>query len=113
MVRGLILRGMFQGAGLKMRKRNLVFVILLLLFTNGLKLVNTDVPNVLEISIEENGEQTLVISIRHGSPSSSHYVDEIQLELDGELVEVTDLETQSESQFTEEYMMDSGAETFV
>lgn len=93
-----------------MKIKNLVFVGLVLLITYGSVLANADVPDVLELSIEENGEQTLVISIRHGAPSSSHYVDEIQLELDGELVEVTDLETQSETQFTEEYTMDSEAE---
>lgn len=93
-----------------MRNRNLVLVTLLLLFTNGLKLVNADVPNVLELNIEENGGQTLVISIRHGSPSSSHFVDEVQVELDGELVEVTDLDPQTETQFTQEYKLDSGAE---
>lgn len=93
-----------------MNVKNLVLVTLILIASNNLILANADVPNVLELSVEKNGDQILVIKVRHSSPSSSHYIDKIQIELDGELVEATDLDPQTDTQFTEQYTLESESE---
>jgi desulfoferrodoxin (superoxide reductase-like protein) len=72
--------------------------------------VKADVPIVLKIEVDEEDEHKLVITVRHGNPTLIHYVNEIQIELDGELSKLTDLDPQSEVEFIEEYNIDSEVE---
>jgi len=69
-----------------------------------------DVPTVLEIKREkEGGDTILVIEVRHGLPSSTHYIDLIEIEIDGNLEKLSDLEPQTSTQFTEKLEINAGA----
>lgn len=73
--------------------------------------VEADVPKVLELIKETRESQTvLVISVRHNLPTSIHYIDTIDVEVDGELEKLKGLEPQKEVQFTVEFDILSGAE---
>ncbi len=94
-----------------MEKRFLIFISLLLLSSlTFLNEVKADVPIVLKIEVDEEDEHKLVITVRHGNPTLIHYVNEIQIELDGELTKLTDLDPQSDVEFIEEYDIDSEVE---
>ena len=86
------------------RYQLLVFVTILSL---SLSLINVfaDVPSVTELMIDMNGD-LLTIDIRHSSPSSSHYVDEIQVDIDGN-VSVYDLTEQSSNTFNVNVTVDT------
>jgi len=84
-----------------MKKAGIVFVVLTLFFL-AICMVSADVPTVTEIQVEASTDgNILTISIRHSGPSSAHYVNKIEVKI-GEDVEVFELETQSETTFTEE-----------
>ncbi len=69
--------------------------------------VYADVPTVVELEIETRGQETvLVIQVRHSSPSQTHYVDEVEVEVDGK-VEKVELAPQSSTTFTVEHEVDS------
>ena len=74
-----------------MRLKVLVYVGLLatvFLLSPSVAFVFADVPSVLELTTEKDGgDNFLVIEVRHSSPTSSHYVDIIEIEIDGELKE--------------------------
>jgi len=94
-----------------MEKRFLILIFILLLSSlTFLNEVNADVPVVLKIKVDEEEEPKLVISVRHGNPTLIHYVNEIQIELDGELTKLTDLDPQSDVDFIEEYIINSEVE---
>jgi len=66
--------------------------------------VYADVPSVLELTVEEEGTDFfLTLEIRHGSPSTNHYVDVIEIEIDGKVEKVDDLEPQKSTIFTYKY----------
>jgi len=72
-------------------------------------IVYADVPTVVELEVETRGEDTvLVIRVRHSSPSQTHYVYEIEVELDGK-VEKIERDSQSAATFTVEHAVDSEA----
>ncbi len=72
-------------------------------------IVYADVPTVVELEVETRGEDTvLLIRVRHSSPSQTHYVDEIEVEVDGE-VEKIERDSQSATTFTVEHTVDSEA----
>ena len=84
----------------------MVFLVLSLLPT---LIVYADVPTVVELVLEIRGEDTvLVIRVRHSSPSQTHYVDEIEVEVDGK-VEKIERDSQSATTFTVEHTVDSKA----
>jgi desulfoferrodoxin (superoxide reductase-like protein) len=88
-----------------------VVALMVLLCLSSIPLAYADVPSVLEISREEEGGNTfLVIEVRHGSPTSSHYVDVIEVEVDGEVEKLDDLEPQASTRFEERYAVDPDAE---
>ena len=93
-----------------MEKRFLIFIGLLLLSLTFLTEVKADVPVVLKIEVDEEDTQKLVITVRHGNPTLIHYVNEIQIELDGELTKLTDLYPQTTVEFIEEYDIGSEVE---
>ncbi|MCW3992257.1 MAG: hypothetical protein NWE79_06090 [Candidatus Bathyarchaeota archaeon] len=84
----------------------MAFLILSLIPT---LIVYADVPTVVELELEYRGDDTvLVIRVRHSSPSQTHYVDEIEVEVDGK-VEKIDRNSQSATTFTVEHAVDSKA----
>jgi desulfoferrodoxin (superoxide reductase-like protein) len=83
---------------------SLLFLLLLPVFTTTIK---ANIPSILEIDIDEEDDQVIVITVSHGNPSLLHYVNEIQIELDGEVVKLSELDPQSGTQFTERYSIDS------
>ncbi len=88
-----------------------MFISLLLLSSLTFLIeVKADVPIVLKIEVDEEDDQKLVITVRHGNPTLIHYVNEIQIELDGKLTKLTDLDPQSDVEFFEEYDIDSEVE---
>lgn len=89
----------------------IVGALLVLLCFSSIPLVYADVPSVLEITMEEAGGDTfIVIEVRHGSPTSSHYVDVIEVEVDGEVERLDDLGPQASARFEERYAVDPDAE---
>jgi hypothetical protein len=86
------------------------FVALVLFSLMHSMLVFADVPTVVSLEVEKkDGSEVLLIEIRHSSPSSSHYVDIIDVEIGGELEKISDIDPQTESIFVEEFDLGSGA----
>jgi hypothetical protein len=84
----------------------MAFLVLSLLPT---LIVYADVPTVVELELETRGEDTvLVIRVRHSSPSQTHYVDEIEVEVDGKVGKI-ERDSQSATTFTVEHTVDSEA----
>lgn len=64
--------------------------------------VLADVPSVLEATmLEEDGALVLSLEVRHNSPSSMHYVDTVEVVIDGGTAKTYDLATQSSTTFSE------------
>ncbi|MGD2142129.1 MAG: hypothetical protein PVH79_01460 [Candidatus Bathyarchaeota archaeon] len=66
-----------------------------------------DVPTVVELELETRGEDSvLIIQVRHSSPSGTHYVDVVEVEVD-ETVEKLELDPQSTTTFDIEHSVDA------
>lgn len=65
-------------------------------------IVRADVPSVLQINVVED---KIMVEIRHSSPSSSHYVETVEVRIDGEVYEI-ELDPQTETVFEVEIMLD-------
>jgi desulfoferrodoxin (superoxide reductase-like protein) len=87
-----------------MNRKNLIYFALIYIAIFGLYTinVNADVPRVTSLELDEETD-TLSIGIRHGNPSSSHYIDEIEVEVNGEVETIELEEAQSSTTFTETY----------
>ena len=71
--------------------------------------VIANVPTVIELQLETRGEETvLIIQARHSSPSQSHYVDIVEVDIDG-AVEELEMDPQSGTTFTVEHAVDPRA----
>ena len=93
----------------KMRFLRLGLMAFLVLSLIPTLIVYADVPTVVELVLEIRGDDTvLVIRVRHSSPSQTHYVYEIEVELDGK-VEKIERDSQSATTFTVEQTVDSKA----
>ena len=89
--------------------RCLNVLMLIMLVFQTFSVVYADVPAVLEIRVEKKGDDTvLYIDVRHRSPSSSHYVDVIEIELDDKLEKLDSLEEQKSDKFTESIVIGPG-----
>ena len=65
--------------------------------------VYADVPSIFSIEPWTSGSETILnITIRHSSPTGSHYVDLIQVDIEG-IVNDVGLNSQSASPFVAEY----------
>jgi len=53
-------------------------------------------------------EMVLRVDFRHNSPSSNHYVDSIEVEIDGKVEEITDQDPQSSASFSESKTLEDG-----
>ncbi len=84
-----------------------VLLLILLISSSSNFSVKADVPSILRLSIEdEGGEIFLIMEIRHRSPSSNHYVDEIQIKI-GDKTDTVTLESQPTVEFTNRFTIDS------
>jgi len=84
-------------------KHNRLVVLVTILSMLSISLVSADVPTVTDLEITANTDGDLLkVTIRHGGPTSSHYVSEIEVKI-GEEVEVYELEQQDTVTFTETY----------
>ena len=79
-------------------------VVLVFICIQSVVMVFADIPTVLEFKREKVGADNILnLEIRHSSPSSSHYVDIIEVEIDGKVQKVNDLEHQTSTTFTYKY----------
>lgn len=71
--------------------------------------VLADVADVLSVEPWTSGTETVLnITVRHSAPTGSHYIDIVQVDVDGE-VEDINLESQSTNPFIVQYNMDEVA----
>ena len=82
--------------------------IIIMLFLNFAVTVFADVPMVQKIDVTKDGEITILnFQIRHGSPSTNHYIDIIEVEINERLeptrTRINDLEPQTSTVFSYEY----------
>jgi desulfoferrodoxin (superoxide reductase-like protein) len=87
----------------------LVFLSLAFVFASVVFLIPNpvfaDVPGVLSVDPWTDGTETILnITVRHFGPTSSHYVDMIQVDIDG-TVENVNLDPQSINPFVMQYSM--------
>lgn len=88
----------------------LTYLVMISLFF-PLVIVSGDVPNVLEINATVGKDETmLIVEVRHSSPSSSHFVDSIEIRLDDGVEKVFSQEPQSSTRFTIELKLDESVE---
>ncbi|MFC1803617.1 hypothetical protein ACFL0D_06590 [Thermoproteota archaeon] len=84
-----------------MRKIGLILIILSL-FMTGINIVSADIPMVINLDVTDTTDgRTLSITVRHNSPSNSHYVSELEVKV-GEDTTTIELDPQSGTVFTEE-----------
>jgi len=77
-------------------KHNRLVVLVTILSMLSISLVSADVPTVTDLEITTNTDgDLLTITIRHGGPTSSHYVSEIEVKI-GEEVEVYELSNRTQ-----------------
>lgn len=63
--------------------------------------VFADVPSVLTITVEQEGTtSTITVEIRHADPSSGHYIDIIEIEVNERLDRISDLNPQTATVFS-------------
>lgn len=89
-----------------MRKTIAVISTLLLisLCLFSVTFVSADVPSMISITTSQEGENTIVgIEIRHSSPSPTHYVDIIEVEVNERLDRINDLDPQTSTTFTHQH----------
>lgn len=66
-----------------------------------------NIPSILEGNTsKENGHTILVIRINHATPSATHYVNMIEIDVNGDVKQVTGLKPQTSEEF--EYRADLG-----
>lgn len=91
---------------MKARTLENVYVALLILVLTTLPSmthVSADLPSVITVTMTTEDEAAIDMEIRHSSPTSTHHVDTIEVEINGALEEITDLEPQNSTIFTYRY----------
>ncbi|UCH02069.1 MAG: hypothetical protein JSV20_09725 [Candidatus Bathyarchaeota archaeon] len=79
-----------------------------LLVLTPIKPVSADTPVIIQINVSTDQDNTLLtIEIKHNNPTSSHYVNRIDVEIDNDVQSITGLDPQTQTQFT--YTYDLGA----
>ena len=79
-----VLQGLLMVA-MSMKSRLLSLLTALMVASCFSNAVNANIPSISEVTIQENGGIVLYVKGSHGSPSSSHYVDEAQVDIDGDV----------------------------
>ncbi len=77
-------------------------VSFLLVSLLSVTIVRADVPSVLQINVVDG---KIIAEIRHASPSFSHYVETVEMRIDGEVYTIN-LDPQSEVVFEVEIVLD-------
>ena len=94
-------------------KTRIVFLGLLLVLSYLAPSVVTyaNVPTVLSLEIVERGDDdVLVIEVSHSSPSSTHYIDSVEVEVGDQVYNIEDMGGQSSTIFTVELVLESPGE---
>jgi uncharacterized membrane protein YozB (DUF420 family) len=80
-------------------------VVLFILFSPYFVVpVFANVPTVVQIIISQKGTDTIVtLNINHLNPSSTHYVDTIEIEINGVTQQIENLQPQNQETFSYEY----------
>ena len=82
-----------------------IFVLFILIFFSLPNSVVADVPDIISVEPWTSGTETVLnITIRHSSPTTNHYIDVIQVEIDS-VVNNVQLNPQSENPFVVQYNM--------
>ena len=80
----------------------IIFVLIPIIFPAP---VYADVPSILNVEPWISGTDTILnITVRHSAPTSSHYIDLIQVDIDGTVNDIN-LDSQSTNPFIEQYIM--------
>ena len=75
-----------------MKKLRVIALFLTLIFATSTMNVFADVPNTTSIiRRNEGGNLLLDVKVRHADPSTSHYISQINIDLDGTIKSFTDL----------------------
>jgi len=86
------------------------FIVLVLSCMLPVIISLADVPSVIDLKREKRGSDTvLVVQVRHNSPSSNHYIDTIDVEIDRKVEKITGLDPQTSTSFTVEHALGTGA----
>jgi len=92
-------------------KTGSIFVLSLFLFLSWLAplaVICANVPTVLSLEEARRGDDdVLIIEVSHSSPSSSHYIDSVEVEIGEEVFTIEDLGEQSGTVFTVEHIIES------
>lgn len=91
---------------LKSRPTALILVLILSCLSPAV-MVFADVPTVLVITRVEEGDETfLEVEVRHSSPTQTHYVNVIEVEIAGKVEKIDGLEPQTTTKFTTKYKLE-------
>jgi desulfoferrodoxin (superoxide reductase-like protein) len=83
-----------------------ILALTVLLFSSLVAPASADTPVILEIKTSTEGDDTVFnIEVRHNNPTSSHYVNIIEVEVDGDAQRVNNLEPQTSTQFTYKHVL--------
>jgi desulfoferrodoxin (superoxide reductase-like protein) len=92
-------------------KTGSIFVLGLLLvlsWLTPLAVICANVPTVVSLEEARRGDDdVLIIEVSHSSPSSSHYIDSVEVEIGEEVFTIEDLGEQSGTVFTVEHVVES------
>lgn len=76
----------------------------------AIEIAYADVPSVFGLTREvEGGGTTLVVEVRHNDPSSTHYINTVEIDVDGKVDRKTNLTPQTATTFKLRYPVDAGA----
>lgn len=93
-----------------MKTRSISFLGLLLVLSclTPLTVIRANVPTVLSLEeVKRGDDDVLIIEVSHMSPSSSHYIDSLEVEVDEEVFTIEDPGEQSATVFTVEHILES------
>ena len=75
-----------------MGRKTFLFFLLLLVFASITIIVYADVPSVISVTRRnERGNLLIDVRVRHADPSTSHYISQVNVDLDGTVKTFTDL----------------------
>lgn len=78
-----------------------IFLLTLIMLMIGVKTVSANVPQVTNlVSVDESDGRSLTITVNHLNPSSTHYVNQLEVSVGGN-VQTVDLDPESSINFNE------------
>lgn len=86
----------------------LLGVLLVLSFLAPSAVIYANVPTVLNLEeVRRGDDDVLVIEVSHSSPSSTHYIDSVEVEVGEQVYTIEDLGEQSAEVITVEHVLES------